>query len=169
MKNKWLKIILAASLALNLALVSSTIYRKVTGRHQAGKTVTDHKREIPFKSEINLKKNQETGIKKIIRAFKMNLLEYKQDILDKRIGIIEAMSETEFNPDDIDTKTNELNRLENELNVLFVEALIQINALLEPEQRLKFLYRLSRNWFFIEKKYKTRPGRRTFQQGGPHD
>ncbi|NIM18005.1 MAG: periplasmic heavy metal sensor [Candidatus Aminicenantes bacterium] len=169
MKNKWLKIILAASLALNLAFVSSTIYRKVTDRQKAGKTGNEHKQETPFKSEFNLKEDQKTGIKKIIREFKMNLLKYKQDILDKRIDIIEAMSETEFNPDDIDTKTKELNRLENELNVLFVEALIQINALLEPEQRLKFLYRLSRNWFFIEKKYKTRPGRRAFQQGGTHD
>lgn len=166
MKNKWMKIILAASLALNLAFVSTAIYREVTHRHKTGK---EHKHEMTFNPEFNLDQDQKEKIKKIMREFRMNLLEYKTDILDKRIGIIEAMSETESNPDDIDTKTKELNRLENELNVLFVEALIQINALLEPEQRLKFLYRLSKNWFFIEKKYKTRPGRRAYQQGGTHD
>lgn len=166
MKNKWMKIILVASLALNLAFVSTAIYREVTQRSKAGK---EHKHEMTFHPEFNLDPDQKEKIKKIMREFKVNLLEYKTDILDKRIGIIEAMSETEFNPDDIEAKTKELNRLENELNVLFVEALIQINALLEPEQRLKFLYRLSRNWFFIEKKHKTRPGRRPFQQGGTHE
>ena len=164
MKNKWMKIILAASLALNLAFISTAIYREVTCRQKGGK---EHKHEMTFNPEFNFDQDQKEKIKKIMREFRMNLLEYKTDILDKRIGIIEAMSETEFNPDDIEAKTKELNRLENELNVLFVEALIQINALLEPEQRLKFLYRLSRNWFFIEKR--TRPGRRSFQQGGTHD
>jgi Spy/CpxP family protein refolding chaperone len=166
MKNKWIKIILAASLALNLAFVSTAIYREVTCRQKAGK---EHKHEMTVNPEINLNEDQKEKIKKIKREFRMNLLEYKTDILDKRIGIIEAMSETEFNPDDIEAKTKELNQLENELNVLFVEALIQINALLEPEQRLKFLYRLSRNWFFIKKKYTTGPGRKAYQHGGPHD
>jgi Spy/CpxP family protein refolding chaperone len=166
MKNKWLKIILAASLALNLAFVSTAVYREVS---RGRKTEKEQKHEKPFAPKFNLNEDQKEKIKKIVREFKMNLLEYKTDILDKRIAIIEAMSETEFNPDDIETKTKELNRLENELNVLFVEALIQINALLEPEQRLNLLYRLSRNWFFIEKRHRTRPGIRTRRKGGTDD
>jgi Spy/CpxP family protein refolding chaperone len=61
------------------------------------------------------------------------------------------MGDTDFNLEDIEKKTGELNELENQLNLLFVETLIQINNLLEPEQRLTFLYKLSQNWFFIDK------------------
>ena len=144
MKNKWVKIILAASLAFNLAFVTTAVYRKFsTAPKKPGK--------LTWKEDFKLKKEQKEKIKKIIKNFKNNTSEYKQDILDKRISIIEAMSDTEFNLDDIEKKTEELNKLENELNLQFVDILIQVNALLEPEQRLNFLYKLSQNWFFIDK------------------
>lgn len=144
MQNKWVKIILVASLAFNLAFVSTAIYRKfTTPRANAGKLI--------FKEDLKLKEEQKEKIKRIIKKFRISLLDYKQDILDKRISIIEAMSDTEFNLEDIEKKVKELNERENQLNLLFVDTLIRINALLEPEQRLNFLYKLSQNWFFINK------------------
>jgi Spy/CpxP family protein refolding chaperone len=160
MKNKWLKIILAASLALNLAFISTTLYRVITDH--ARQDISKKKRYA--KTGFNLRQDQKEKIKKIVKQFRVNLLEYKQDILDKRIAIIEAMSGTETNLPDIEEKTNQLNHLENRLNMLFVEALIQINSLLEPEQRLKLLYKLSQNWFFIHK-----PPRRPSKKGERHD
>jgi Spy/CpxP family protein refolding chaperone len=143
-QNKWLKIILVASLAFNLAFVSTAVYRKFfTPAQKPGKSAC--------KEDLKLKKAQKEKIKRIIKEFKINLSDYKQDILDKRIAIIEAMSDTEFNLEGIEKKTKELNERENRLNLLFVDTLIRINALLEPEQRLNFLYKLSRNWFFIDK------------------
>ena len=144
MQNKWLKIILVASLAFNLAFVSTAVYRKFTApRENTGKLIC--------KEDFKLKEEQKEKIKRIIKKFRLSLSDYKQDILDKRIAIIEAMSDTEFNPEDIEKKTEELNERENQLNLLFVDTLIRINALLEPEQRLNFLYKLSQNWFFINK------------------
>lgn len=143
-ENKWVKIILVASLAFNLAFVSTAVYRKFTPpRESTGKSI--------FKEDLNLKAEQKEQIKGIIKKFRISLLDYKQDILDKRIAIIEAMSDTEFNLEDIEKKTKELNEQENQLNLLFVDTLIRINDLLEPEQRLNFLYKLSQNWFFINK------------------
>lgn len=156
MNNKWIKIILAASLALNLAFVSTAVYREIPG--QTGNKKNKPNRDISLDADFNFSRHQEEKIKKIIKAFRMNLLEYKRDILDKRIAIIEALGETEFNLEDIENKTGELSRLENQLNLVFVQALMQINALLEPEQRLKFLYKLSRNWFFIERRHKREAG-----------
>ncbi|UCH94047.1 MAG: hypothetical protein JSV88_27790 [Candidatus Aminicenantes bacterium] len=144
MKNKWLKIILVASLAFNLAFVSTAVYRKFA-------STTRKSQELTFKQDFKLQKDQKEEIKRIIKKFKISLLDYKQDILDKRISIIEAMSDTEFNLEDIEKKTRELNGLENELNLEFVDTLIRISALLESEQRLNFLYKLSQNWFFINK------------------
>jgi Spy/CpxP family protein refolding chaperone len=144
MQNKWVKIILVASLAFNLAFVTTAIYRKLsTPQKNHGKLI--------FKDDIKLKEEQKEKIKRIIKKFRISLLDYKQDILDKRISIIEAMSDTEFNLEDIEKKAKELNERENQLNLLFVDTLIRINALLEPEQRLNFLYKLSQNWFFINK------------------
>lgn len=143
-QNKWVKIILVASLAFNLAFVSTTIYRKfTTPRKNTGKLIC--------KEDFILKKEQKEQIRRIIKKFRISLLDYKQDILDKRISIIEAMSDTEFNLEDIEKKIEELNERENQLNLLFVDTLIRINALLEPGQRLNFLYKLSQNWFFINK------------------
>lgn len=151
MKNKGLKILLAASLALNLAFVSTALYKKFTPHEKSGG------KEMTFDRDFKLDPRQKEEIQKIIKKFKIDLLEYKQDILDKRIAIIEAMSDTEFNMTAIENKTAELNRLENRLNLLFVDTLIKINSLLEPEQRLTFLYQLSENWFFIDRS--RRPGR----------
>jgi Spy/CpxP family protein refolding chaperone len=173
MKTKVLKLILAASLALNLAFVSTILYQKITDRSPNKKTALEQEQkrrdEMMLKTHFNLKAEQKQEIKKIIREFKINLMKYKQDILDNRIAIIEALGETEFNVEDIESKTKLLNRLESELNLLFVESLMRINALLEPEQRLSFLYEIGRNWFFIAKKHKPTPGEGAFQNGGNHD
>jgi Spy/CpxP family protein refolding chaperone len=144
MQNKWIKVIFVASLAFNLAFVATALYRILDSHPQK------HAKSFCQK-EFKLKKEQKEEIKKIIKQFKINLSEYKQDILDKRISIIEAMSDTEFNLEDIEKKTEELNQLENQLNVQFVDVLIRINAILEAEQRLNFLYKLSQNWFFSKK------------------
>ncbi len=144
MQNKWVKIILVASLAFNLAFVSTAVYRKFFApRKITGKLIC--------KEDFKLKEEQKEQIRRIIKKFRISLSDYKQDILDKRISIIEAMSDTEFNLEDIEKKTEELNERENQLNLLFVDTLIRINAILEPEQRLNFLYKLSQNWFFINK------------------
>ncbi len=147
MQNKWVKIIFTASLAFNLAFVSTAVYRKFTApRENQGKAI--------YKEDIKLDGEQKEKIKQIIKQFRITLLDYKQDILDKRIAIIEAMSDTEFNLDDIEKKTKELNERENQFNFLFVDTLIRINDLLEPGQRLNFLYKLSQDWFFIDNKDK---------------
>jgi len=144
MPNKWVKIILVASLAFNLAFLSTAVYRNfIAPRKNPGKSIC--------KEDLKLQEEQKGKIKQIIKKFKIGILDYKQEILDKRIAIIEAMADTEFNLEDIEKKTKELNERENQLNLLFVDTLIRINALLEPEQRLNFLYKLSQNWFFINK------------------
>jgi len=147
MQNKWVKIILVASLAFNLAFISTAVYRNFFAPHET------HRKSI-CNEDIKLNKEQKEKIKHIIKKFRISLMDYKQDILDKRIAIIEAMGDTEFNLEDIEKKTEELNQRENQLNLLFVDTLIRINALLEPGQRLNFLYKLSQNWFFINNKDK---------------
>jgi len=157
MKAKWLKLVLAASLALNLAFAVPYIYNKFFVKHK------EPKKEIKLetKTTLNLQKEQKTQLDSIIKKFRLNLMRYKQEILEKRIDIIDELGDPEFDPETITTRTNELNQLENELNLFFVDTLIQINALLEPGQRLNFLYKLSKYWFFIDKRKPLRKRRGT--------
>ncbi len=147
-KGKWLKLVLTASLALNLAFAAPYIYNKFLGKDAEPEPMKD----IKLKTTLNLQEEQKEQLDSVIKKFKLSLMRYKQEILEKRIDIIDELGDPEFDPETITDCTNELNKLENELNLLFVETLIQINALLEPGQRLNFLYKLSKNWFFIDKK-----------------
>jgi len=147
--NRLLKVILVASIALNLAFLSVFISRSIL---QPDKKKNSHP-PFTLKTNLSLNPDQKEKIEKIIKKFKVNLLKYKENALDKRISIIEAMSEQDFDPEIVEEKTRQLNQLEGELNLLFVNALMEINVLLEPSQRLDFLYRLSRNWFFLERKH----------------
>ena len=158
MKAKWLKLVLAASLALNFAFAAPYIYNKFLVKHK------EPEKEIKLKTKttLNLQKEQKEQLSSIIKKFRLNLMRYKQEILEKRIDIIDELGDPSFDPQTITTRTDELNQLENELNLLFVDTLIRINALLEPGQRLNFLYRVSKNWFFIDK-------RRPLKKGEDHD
>lgn len=147
-KCKWLKLVLAASLALNLAFTAPFVYNKFFAKHQKPLMV----KETKLKEGLDLQPEQKKQLDTIIKTFRLTMMKYKRDILEKRIEIIDELGDPEFDPEIITTRTNELNKLENELNLLFVDNLVQVNALLEPQQRLHFLYKLSRNWFFIDKK-----------------
>jgi Spy/CpxP family protein refolding chaperone len=147
-KCKWLKLVLAASLALNLAFTAPYVYNKFFAKHVKSQQV----KETKLKESLSLRPEQKQQLDTIIKSFRLNMMKYKRDILEKRIAIIDELGDPDFDPEVITTRTNELNKLENELNLMFVDNLVQINSLLEPKQRLQLLYRLSRNWFFIDKK-----------------
>lgn len=147
-KCKWLKLVLAASLALNLAFTAPYVYNKFFAKHVKSQQV----KETKLKESLSLRPEQKQQLDTIIKSFRLNMMKYKRDILEKRMAIIDELGDPDFDPEIITTRTNELNKLENELNLMFVDNLVQINSLLEPKQRLQLLYRLSRNWFFIDKK-----------------
>lgn len=145
-KCKWLKLFLAASLALNLAFSVPYLYHELIKKH--GPT-HEH---VDLSTDLNLKAEQKEKIDALIKHFKLTLMQYKQDILEKRIDIIDELGDPEFDPARITARGKELNELHAKLNLFFVETLIQVNAQLEPQQRLNFLYKLSRNWFFLNGK-----------------
>jgi Spy/CpxP family protein refolding chaperone len=145
MNGKWLKIVLAASLALNLAFTAPYIYNKFL-RKSPEPPESKHAR-----SDLDLRQEQKDQLRAIFKDFKVHMMEFKQDILAKRIDIIDELGDPDFEPQTITTLTTQLNKLENQLNLLFVDSLIRINALLDPDQRLRFLYRVSKDWFFLDK------------------
>jgi Spy/CpxP family protein refolding chaperone len=155
MKNsKILTFLLAISLALNLAFLAALVYKKVL--YKKGET----RPLLEMKNDINLSTGQEKQVSEIIHKFKINSLLAKEDIRDKRVEIIEEMGNPACDSQKVNKLTIELNQLENQLNHDFIAALLKINEILEPSQRLSLLYSLSRNWFFLT------PDR---EKGGPHE
>jgi Spy/CpxP family protein refolding chaperone len=151
-KGRIVGLLLTVSLALNLAFLAAFAYQKTRRRHAPP--------PVEFRSDFGLKKSQEAGVREIVRKFKINSILFKEDILEKWVEIIEELGSPLGDPAKIAAKTEELNQLENQLNRDFIAALLAINAVLEPEQRLNMIYQLSRNWFFF---------RRGPEKGGPHE
>lgn len=160
MNSKWLKMLLAASLALNVAFVVPYVYHKAVRKEPPPVRSLE-----TLKSGLDLNSDQKEQLDGIIHQFKVKLMRLKQEMQDKRIDIIDQLGDPEFDPETITASTEAINKLEGELNHLFTDTLIRITAQLDSEQRLKFLYRLSKSWFFMHKKRPARPGR----GGNPHE
>jgi Spy/CpxP family protein refolding chaperone len=146
MKNKWIKIILVASLTFNIAFISKAIYNRAFLKD---KTSAE---DLTLKTRIALNNDQKEKLSLIMKRFRINLVKSKKDVLEKRIDIIEQLSDPEYDLDILRSKTNELSEIENQLNLTFVETLVEISDVLNSKQRLNFLLNLSENWFFIKQK-----------------
>lgn len=140
MGTKGIKILLMASLAINLAVGTRIAYNHLQSKKPQPKK--------EFRNQLNLNEGQKQKLKPLIKAFKLKLAQYKQDILSKRIEIIEALSDPEVNIESLGEQLDELNELENELNTTFVETLLQMNPVFDSKQWLDLLYKMGKNWFF---------------------
>jgi DNA-binding MarR family transcriptional regulator len=148
MNQKWIKIILVASLALNLAFVSYFVYEKFEQKsYRESRRYQRREKKAPRRDRVKLTDEQRKKIRKIFKAFRIDSMGYKKDILDKRIAIFEAIGTD--NLEVIEERTNELNQLEAQLNHRFVGTILKVNELLEPEQRFKFLQHMGENWFML--------------------
>jgi Spy/CpxP family protein refolding chaperone len=155
MKNrKIITFLLTISLTLNLAFLAALVYKKVLIKKDGIRP------PLEMKNDFSLAAGQEKQLRDTIHKFKINSLQSKEDIRDKRVEIIEELGDPACDPENVNKLTDELNGLENQLNRDFIAALLKINDILEPSQRLNLLYRLSRNWFFLS------PIR---EKGGPHE
>jgi len=151
-RSRIIGLLLTVSLALNLAFLAAFAYPKLRRRHPAP--------PVRFQNDFALKAGQDAKVRETVRKFKINSILFKEDILDKRVEIVEELGDPLCDPEKIARKTEELNALENQLNRDFIAALLKISDLLEPEQRLTMIHGLSRNWFFFD---------RHSEKGGPHE
>ena len=144
MTSKGLKMVLVASIALNLALASGYVL----------KAFNSHPSNSPAETEIgvdlDIQPDQRKSLNQIFGQFRLQTTKFKQDIVEKRIEIIEELSNPDIDYQLLNTKTQELNEYENQMNNIFIETLLKINNLLDEKQRLSFLFKLSQNWFFVE-------------------
>ena len=150
MKIKFLILFLIASLAIN-----AVFFIKMSSRTDVVHNKTEKREAINrpiIKGIPDLSETQRSEMRKIIKEFKITLSEYKNQILAKRIDIIDELSNPDFNIEDLKKSTEELNKNENELNLYFVESLGKISSIMNPEQRMKLLIKFSRHWFFLKNK-----------------
>lgn len=149
MKNKWLKIILVGSIALNIAFLTNIGYTYFSF------TAKRNWKKYDFKEDYQLAKNQKQKIRGIMKKFRLNLVKSRSDILAKKIEIIEWIGDSEANYEDIQQEIQELNDLEKQINFAFVESLIKISDILDSKQRMNLLLKISQNWFLKKKNKST--------------
>lgn len=142
-RNRVATLLLVVSLALNLAMLAAYAYNRLRPRRVPP--------PLEFRNDFGLAAGQDARVREIIRKFKINSILFKEDILEKRVEIVEELGAAQCDRDRVTRKTEELNALENQLNRDFIAALLKINDVLEPEQRLNMIYHLSRNWFFFDR------------------
>ncbi len=136
MKNRALTALLIASLAVNLALFI-TLLRKPQR----------FTRPVKENTVMQLQADQQNQLQDIIQEFKIEALLLKDEVLNTRIEIIEEIANPEYDLNQVRLLVTELNEIENRLNELYVNAIISIGEILDPEQRLMLLYRLSMDWY----------------------
>ncbi len=142
MSNRAVKYILIASLSFNLAFVSLGIYKRFI-EEKKGNVIETKKGSL---SELSSDNRRE--VEKIIDKFNKKMVNYRSEILDKRIDIIQEMGNPEFTSESVKSKIQELNKIENEMNDVFIDTLVDISSAISQKNWLKFLYNLSRSWFF---------------------
>ncbi|MCK5003905.1 MAG: hypothetical protein KAS21_02405 [Candidatus Aminicenantes bacterium] len=142
MKKEFIKIVLVASLALNLAFISAGIYRLA----KIGKNVETQGSTPGGRYELSI--DQQKKLDEVVKNFRIRLVENKSEVLEKRIDIVELLGDPDFKTETLEEKLLELNDIEGELNYEFVSTLLEISIVLDRGQWLTFLYNLSKGWFF---------------------
>ncbi len=141
MKKELIRIILIASLALNLAFITMGIIRMTRKNYtKSQKFVTN--------GDYNLSKDQKKELNQIITGFRVKLIDNKSKILEKRIDIIELLGDPDYKAADLNEELSQLNNIEKDMNEKFIATLLRVNTTLDQEQWIKFLLNLSRGWFF---------------------
>lgn len=180
MTCRWIKILLVASLALNLAFIAKMIFSPSSSPSPSptfaspfplpfpSTRVPHHDPEAALVHEIEtdlvLRPHQKEEIKKIMRKFRLTMMNHKQTILEKRMDIIETISNPDSTPEEITPKVKQLNETENKLNLAFVDTLTQVSNVLDADQRLTFMLKISKPWFFMG-----RPVEKRHEKGEEHE
>ena len=153
-RNRLLVLFLIASAALNLALIASRFYSKIV---PARPPVPP---SVEFQPGFRIDPAQKERVDTILRKFKIDSIAFKEDIVAKRIEILEELGNPGYDVNQVREKTSELNQIEARLNDRFIDVLLEINDALSTGQRLELLYQLSTNWYFINPKT---------EKGGQHE
>jgi uncharacterized membrane protein len=153
-KNRVLVLILIVSMALNLAFIASRLYSKIVNARPPAPPAFE------FRTGFRIDPAQKKRVEEIIRRFKIDSIMFKEDIVGKRIEILEELGNPGYDVNQIREKTGELNQIESQLNDRFIDTLLEISDALAIKQRLRLLYQLSTNWYFFDH----RP-----EKGGQHE
>ncbi len=153
MKKAVFAIILAASLAVNAVLV----YKHYEKPRFDKEPVPRFNKEAV---KLKFTKEQKEKIREILYKSREGFSEHRMKTFELKMKIIDEIAAPSTEPADISEMVAELNSLESEMNVDFVNLLIRVSEELEFEQRVAFLTRFSKVWFMKHYDRKIRRKRR---------
>lgn len=140
MKNNLLKYILVISLLLNISLLTTAgyVYFK-----------QDKNRIIPFVSEqqngsylfeeLSLKPEEIQHLKGEAKLFHAEIFKKKQDVIHKRIALVELLRSDHPDREAIDTTISQINKMQGEIQKMAVIHILDVKGALDKDQQKRFL------------------------------
>ncbi len=139
--------LLLASLAINVALALALCDHRRASFRRRPHPPPPVDRQVELPPDLDIRASQRQALQEMVRSYKVDSIPIREDIMDQRVAIIEELGRPDYDADTVRTMVGELNELEKALNQRFADLLLQAGGVLDSQQRLRLLYRLSREWF----------------------
>jgi Spy/CpxP family protein refolding chaperone len=134
MKENLKKILFIASVALNAVFAGTYVTYKLPSLAAVHQTVP----KGPLFLQLNLTSDQLTRFKAERDRFRTQLQELGQAIKTKQVELIDLLGATPPDQQAIETKQEEIQRLQGEVQDQVIAHFLQESSLLTPEQRARF-------------------------------
>jgi Spy/CpxP family protein refolding chaperone len=139
MKRRLLILCLTFSVAINIGVLGSVGYRwlKISGEekpHQEG----EHSPMSFLSKELSLSQSQTREMESLRKALEPKMEEIREELRDKRVQLVNLLIEAEADLEKINTRLNEIESLQTELQKLVINHLLQEKKILSPEQQKKY-------------------------------
>jgi len=138
MKPKVLSIILIFSLALNLAVIGTFIFRQMQPPPLFNDRPPMDPEEMPFFNKMNLDQAQRTEMMQLMHKFRDVNRENRHRIFELEDELMKTMRKDEYDSLKIDTLINRIAELRIDQSKQAIKHFIKIKKFLTPEQQEHF-------------------------------
>lgn len=139
MRRSSLIYLLTFSLALNGAAAATLVFSWWKGQAQAREIVLAQKPVVDFlREDLSLTKEQTDLVVDQIHHTKSKFLELKNQMDSNRFEMMRLISTTPVSMAAVESKVNEINRIQGELRLIAVGTVIKVVESLPPEAQKKF-------------------------------
>lgn len=138
MKNRWMAMILAASLAMNTAVVAVAGYKYYGGRQPAEVARQPHDMEHHFYEVLGLSATQLEKMRPLADSFHERLVSLHSEMSGKKDLMINYMKAADKLPDRIEKLRLEMSGIQNAIQETVIAHVLAVKKILDADQQERF-------------------------------
>ena len=138
MKPKVLAIVLIFSLALNLAVIGTFVFRKIESPPGPDDMPPFNRERPPFFENMQLDDQQRDAMKKLMHEFRQINRENRQKIFNLEDELMQTLRQADFDSSKTDSLLEEIGRLRTAQSKQAIKHFRKFNKFLSPEQQEHF-------------------------------